>query len=358
MAATLKSIEEQIVKDHGEVMISASALSATEGGRLRTTLALDIGLGGGIPRGSIVSFTGRQKLGKTTLCMDIITNFLEDFPDCEAYFLDAEHRLRSELLDCFKPRLDLSRLHVIRSIPEKILTAEDFLNIMLGLLTQKPGCLVVLDSIAMLFTGDALGAVVGEGRKVMDVPSLMYEALRRVAAIVSVNKSTLIAISHIQAAMAKGGHGRSWEEAGGNAIKYTSSVRLVTTWAENYPATAPFTGKDMKVKIDHTSLGPPGAEVAVPIRYGRGVDHCDDLISVAEQYGVMVKAGSWYSIAAEGFDPEQKWQGQANLSQFLKDNPDKAKALEASIRTMIWGGGKPSEPTAEPAPKKPKKAKE
>jgi recombination protein RecA len=48
-------------------------------------------------------------------------------------------------------------------------------------------------------------------------------------------------------------------------------------------------------------------------------------------YGFIQKAGSWYSVGSEKIG-----QGKDNAKQYLKENPDKAKAIEAKIRAEAF----------------------
>ena len=49
------------------------------------------------------------------------------------------------------------------------------------------------------------------------------------------------------------------------------------------------------------------------------------------EFGFLQKSGSWYS-----YEHEKIGQGKDNAKQFLRDNPEKAKALETAIREKAF----------------------
>ena len=57
-----------------------------------------------------------------------------------------------------------------------------------------------------------------------------------------------------------------------------------------------------------------------------------ELIDLGVKYGFVQKAGSWYS-----YNDVKIGQGKDNVRVFLKENPEKAKELEAKIRNEVFG---------------------
>ena len=67
--------------------------------------------------------------------------------------------------------------------------------------------------------------------------------------------------------------------------------------------------------------------VEFDIMYGEGVSKRGELIDLGVQAGVVEKSGSWFS-----YDGQRIGQGRENAKQFLKEHPDTAEAVEATIR--------------------------
>jgi recombination protein RecA len=61
--------------------------------------------------------------------------------------------------------------------------------------------------------------------------------------------------------------------------------------------------------------------------YGHGISKVGELVDLGVTAGVVEKSGSWYS-----YNGERIGQGRENAKTFLKDNPDKADAIEQAIR--------------------------
>jgi recombination protein RecA len=133
-------------------------------------------------------------------------------------------------------------------------------------------------------------------------------------------------------------------EKGGVAIQYACSVWLKVTWTQqwdrNTETNAP-DGHDMHITVQSSALGRPLLPCTLPLRYGVGIDVVKDIVTTAENLGLIEKAGAWYSIpmfaspseSKEGTAP--KFQGLTRLSNFLRENPDKLERLETEIRDIV-----------------------
>jgi recombination protein RecA len=67
--------------------------------------------------------------------------------------------------------------------------------------------------------------------------------------------------------------------------------------------------------------------VEFDIMYGEGISKVGELIDLGVKAGVVEKSGAWYS-----YGDERIGQGRENAKQFLRDNPEKATAIEDKIR--------------------------
>lgn len=333
--------KSRLIKDYGEVIMSAEKLPDLEGDIVPTTLSLDIALSGGIPEGTVVSFAGKEKIGKTTTLLSIIRNAQRKYKK-KCYYVDVENRLRSDLLKCIKglvwteqesQETGIPELTIIRSTKGNLLTGEDYINIILNILKSEEGVIIVMDSIAALVTESDMASKEGESKRMAGIPTLMYSFLRKAAQIVPTNKSILFLVTHLQANPS--GYGGP-NEFGGNAQRYFSSVRLACLSSPEVEEGGKKVGRDSEIKIMSSSLGPPGGKAIIPIRYGFGISNEDDLINVAEEFGFVNKAGAWYSLE-DSKGEEVKLQGRANLAHWLDQNPEEMNRIDTEIRSMIFG---------------------
>jgi recombination protein RecA len=74
-------------------------------------------------------------------------------------------------------------------------------------------------------------------------------------------------------------------------------------------------------------LAPPFRQVEFDIMYGEGISKSGELLDLGVKSGVVEKSGAWFS-----YDSQRLGQGRENARQFLKDNPQIANAIEASVR--------------------------
>lgn len=317
-------------------LIPTSALVEEQGRIFPTTISLDIALSGGIPEGTSVLLSGRPKVGKTTLALHYVQKCHSEDPDKKAFFFDVEGRLRMELINCF-PGINRENFSVVRSNDTKILSAEDYLNLLYETLKDYPKSICILDSVAALCPEAELTSNIGDSIKMASTATLMYKMFRRVSQILSVTKSTFIALTHM-VANPNPGPGKKSFAVGGNAPQYGASVWLEAPWKEDIKNN----NNDSIGQIAHYSvvasaLGAPGSDVSVPIIYGKGVDEETDVFNVAQDFGVIKRAGAWYSIDSsflESMEEDKKFQGQANVIEFLRQNKEVTKEIDSKIRSM------------------------
>ena len=80
--------------------------------------------------------------------------------------------------------------------------------------------------------------------------------------------------------------------AGGNALKFYSSVRLDTRRKEVLPDNA---GIKIKVKVVKNKVAAPFKTVNLDILFGSGIDSMGSLVDAALELGVVERKGSWYA---------------------------------------------------------------
>lgn len=310
-------------------LIPVSSLKEEQGRTFNTTLSLDIALSGGIPEGSSVLMSGKPKVGKTTLALHYVQQCHRADQEKKAFFFDVEGRLRTELLDCF-PDLNRENFSVVRSNDNKILSAEDFLNLLYQTLKDYPKCICILDSIAALCPESELSSNIGDGVKMAGTASLMYKMFRRVSQILPVTKSTFIALTHM-IANPNPGPGKKSYGVGGNAPQYGASVWLEGGWKQDIEDSNNKTiGQNAHFYIVASALGAPGSEVTIPIIYGKGVDEAVDLFNLSCELGMIAKSGAWYTVPGV----KDKVQGQMNVIDYLRKNKDLYNQLYSQIRSM------------------------
>jgi len=110
-----------------------------------------------------------------------------------------------------------------------------------------------------------------------------------------------------------------------------ASVWLEGGWKQDIEDTNNKTiGQNAHFYIVASALGSPGADVSIPIIYGKGVDEVMDVFNLGCEFGIINKSGAWYSVPGL----KDKIQGQAGVIDYMRKNKDFYESLYSQIRTM------------------------
>ena len=280
------------------------------------SLGLDIALGiGGIPRGRIVEIYGPESSGKTTLTLHLAAEAQKK--GGTVVFIDAEHAL--DLGYASRLGVDTSKLLV--SQPD---SGEQALEIAETLVRSNAVDLVVIDSVAALVPQAELDGDMGDQLPGLQA-RLMSQALRKLTAAVAKTNTTIVFINQIRMKIGVM-FGSPETTAGGNALKFYSSVRLDIRRIAAIKDKEEVIGNRTRVKVVKNKVAPPFREVEFDIIYNEGVSQVGEIVDLGAEHGVIDKAGAWYT-----FRGERIGQGRENTKQFLKDNP----AMKEEIRVLI-----------------------
>ena len=279
-------------------------------------LSLDLALGiGGIPRGRVVEIYGPESSGKTTLALHIIANAQKTGM---AAFIDAEHALDSFYAE--KLGVDINNLLI--SQPD---CGEQALEITEKLVRSGAVDIIVIDSVAALVPRAEIDGDMGDSHMGKQA-RLMSQALRKLTAIVSSTKTTIIFINQIRHKIGVM-FGSPETTTGGLALKFYSSVRMDIRRIETLKKGDIVTGSRIRVKIVKNKIAPPYRRAEFEMIHGEGISAESCLLDMGVETGIVDKAGSWYIYKGERIG-----QGRDNARMYLKENPDKAKELDLSLR--------------------------
>jgi recombination protein RecA len=301
---------------------------------------IDAALNGGIPEGSVVLCSGQPKTGKTTSTLSFCaTAQRPEFGEREVYYFDVEGRLKHMNLNGIKG-LNPKKFKIIRSTPEKIMSAEDFLNAAVHILTTKRNCVVVLDSSSALCASkEQIGEVTGSARN--DGPKLLASFFRKIGNIINVTNNILWIMQHLIANTS--GYGEAYREDGGQKAQYQADVKLRVKWSEAWKPTkaddAPQIGQQIHWKIITSALGGlPNQDSETFIRYGIGIDDIKEYQDLAKSLGIIVQTGAWYKFKP---DPKEEdsyiynLQGEEKMYQALSANPAMFAELKQEVDAIL-----------------------
>ncbi len=282
------------------------------------SLGLDIALGiGGFPKGRIVEIYGPESSGKTTLALHAIAESQKNGGSCA--FVDAEHALDP----VYAKKLGVNIDDLLISQPD---AGEQALEIADTLVSSGAISVMVIDSVAALVPRAELEGDMGDTHVGLQA-RLMSQALRKLTSSISKSNCLVIFINQIRLKIGVM-FGSPETTAGGNALKFYSSVRLDIRRIGAIKDKEDIVGNQTRVKVVKNKVAPPFRTVEFDIMYGEGISKTGELIDLGVAANLVEKSGSWFS-----YNDQRIGQGKENAKKFLIENPDLALELEEKIRS-------------------------
>ena len=284
------------------------------------SLGLDIALGiGGLPRGRIVEIYGPESSGKTTLTLEVIAQ-------CQklagtAAFIDAEHALDP----IYAEKLGVNVDELLVSQPD---TGEQALEVADIMVSSGGIDILVIDSVAALVPKAEIEGEMGDHHVGMQA-RLMSQALRKITGNVQKSDTLVIFINQIRHKIGVM-FGSPETTAGGNALKFYSSVRMDIRRIGTVKDGDEAVGNETRVKVVKNKVSPPFKQAEFQILYNKGINRLGELIDKGADLDIIEKAGAWYS-----YEGEKIGQGKANSIEFLEQNPKLLKTIEKRVMDSI-----------------------
>jgi recombination protein RecA len=295
----------------GEVVIPEGVQSIPTG-----SLGLDIATGiGGLPKGRVVEIYGPESSGKTTLALNAIAQV--QAAGGSAAFIDAEHALDVSYAKKIGVQID----DLLVSQPD---TGEQALEVAEALVRSGALDVVVVDSVAALVPRAEIEGDMGDSLPGLQA-RLMSQALRKLTASISKSNTTVIFINQIRMKIGVM-FGSPETTTGGNALKFYASMRLDIRKIENLKDNQEIIGGRVRVKIVKNKMAPPFRQAEFDIYFNEGVSRMGEIVDLGVERNIIEKAGAWYSYSGNRIG-----QGRENSKEFLKNNPEMAKEIEAKI---------------------------
>ena len=281
------------------------------------SLSLDIALGiGGLPKSRIVEIYGPESSGKTTLALQVIAEAQKSGGTCA--FIDAEHALDPS----YAKKLGVNTTDLLISQPD---TGEQALEITDTLVRSGAISVLVVDSVAALTPRAELEGEMGDHHMGLQA-RLMSQALRKLTGSISKSNTMVIFINQIRMKIGVM-FGSPETTAGGNALKFYSSVRLDIRRIGAIKDGDEIVGNQTRVKVVKNKVAPPFKVVEFDIMYGKGISKLGELIDLGAKADIVEKAGAWYSYKGEKIG-----QGKENSKEYLVNNPKISAEIEMAIR--------------------------
>jgi recombination protein RecA len=288
-------------------------------------LPLDVALGiGGVPRGRVIELYGPEGGGKTTIALHIIAEAQR--AGGITSFIDAEHALDPGLAKSIG--VDIANMYI--SQPD---SGEQAFYIIDSLVRSGAVDLIVVDSVAALTPQGEIDGKIEDGpnRSVGLHARLMSYALRRLTAVISKSKTTIIFINQLRAMISTGyGSGPTETTTGGRALKFYSSVRIEVRRAESVKQGDVHIGHELKIKVTKNKLAPPFRTAHATLIYGKGVPKAMAVLDMALDMNVAKRKGSWIAFKGETIG-----QGKEQTMEKLIESPELMADIEREVMAKV-----------------------
>ena len=316
--AALQNVIAQIEKQYGQgsIMQMDEHSYAKIEGIPTGSLSLDMALGGvGIPRGRVTELFGPESSGKTTLALHIIANAQRK--GGVAAFIDAEHALDTT----WAKRLGVDVSSMLVSQPD---TGEQALDITEMLIRSNSVDVIVIDSVAALTPKAEIEGEMGASHMGLQA-RLMSQAMRKLTAIISKSKTSLIFINQIRMKIGVM-FGNPETTTGGKALKFYSSIRIDVRRLGTIKEGTDSIGSRVRARVVKNKIAPPFRESEFDIMFNSGISYEGDLIDMGTEANIIEKSGAWLN-----YGQIRLGQGRENAKKYLAENKEVCLEIKNKI---------------------------
>jgi len=235
-----------------------------------------------------------------------------------AAFIDAEHALDPQ----YAQRIGVNLDNLLVSQPDN---GEQALEIVESLVRSNAVDLIVVDSVAALVPQAEIEGDMGDSHMGLQA-RLMSQALRKLTAIISKSKSTVIFINQLRMKIGVM-FGNPETTTGGNALKFYASLRMDIRRTSQIKQGDQVIGNRTRVKVVKNKIAPPFREAEFDIMYNEGISRAGDVLDLATTKEIVEKSGAWFA-----YEGEKIGQGREAAKNYLKENP---KVLEKIAKQVM-----------------------
>ena len=186
----------------------------------------------------------------------------------------------------------------------------------------------MVDSVAALVPQAELEGEMGDS--VMGLQArLMSQALRKLTGAISKSSCVCIFINQLRDKIGVM-YGSPETTTGGKALKFYSSVRLDIRKIAQIKDGEESTGNRTRVKVVKNKVAPPFKSAEFDILYGEGISAIGELIDLGVEFGVVKKAGSWFS-----YGQDKLGQGRETVKKALREDPALYAKIHAQVKELM-----------------------
>ena len=125
-------------------------------------------------------------------------------------------------------------------------------------------------------------------------------------------------------------YGNPETTTGGNALKFYASVRVDIRRVSVIKDGEDQLGTRTKVKVVKNKVAPPFKKAEFDILFGEGISKLGEIIDLGVDYGIIKKAGSWFS-----YGDRKIGQGRDAVKELLSRDEALRDEIEGKVREAM-----------------------
>ena len=264
-------------------------------------LSLDISLGGGFPLNKITEVCGPPNSSKTSF----ILNLIKQNPECVTAYLDIDNSVSYDYLE----NMGIDTESLVISHPE---SAEQLIQIVQSLVSNKAVDIIVVDSIATLISKDELkNSMLSHSNN-----NIIVDTIKKLSGLIYKSDCAMILVNQIRNDLKSQKYGSEIAIAD-RALNTYATIRLDIRQTNEIHHYDQIIGAKLKISIKKNKIAlKKGESVSINHYYKSGLDTVDDLLELAVNANIIQRNGSWYNFGG------QKIQGKDAFIQFLRQGND------------------------------------
>ncbi len=249
---------------------------------------------GGFPVGRITELYGESGTGKTSLVL--ATCAQAQAMGGTVLLADTENALATERAETFG--VDLSRLILLQPshLEETLAQIETCLT---AIPDGAPPTLLVWDSIAATPTKAEVEEGIAGSPAFDSRAKLLSKGMRRLAGLASQKRAALILVNQVREKIGIA-YGDKWVTPGGQAVKFTASIRIQTQGGKAIKKGDQHIGKEVNIRTTKNRMHPPFRTSAIKLDYEFGWDDRWTTLSFAKDAGLVpdnARGNEWWQKA-------------------------------------------------------------
>ena len=322
------------------------------------SLTLDYITGGGIPRGRLTQFKGKESSGKTTTACKVVGNVMRSggevaWAAAEGFdkkwarktgapipYNEAELAKMNKLQRKFIEKQEWPGSFTLISAD----TGDSLLDVVIDFTRSGQFDLIVIDSLAMLRSTRIMNDSVekenrgGQGKMFSEWTAKMYPAFNNQESMGN-PKTAIIGINQLRDQGFQSQFQMAPDSPGGWALKHGKGLDVQFTpedlIIEAFTDYRVVYGRTTQIKVTKSKVCPPFREGTFDFYFEDYMGHKAGEIDLAKEIrvlgtrlGLIKQGGSWFSIGGK------KLHGGEKFDSYLRANPKVMNALEEGIREL------------------------